>query len=248
MTRPRPSPRASPANQALGLPARIAVFLGTVLAIIALAVLPLLTPLFIHFALDTAGAAERLGVSAAQAHALSDRSVEELVLGPGTFDITGPDGEPLYDEFERSHLADARTLLGIVLLAGAVGIVVIGALLARSRSRRPAVWRTLAHAGVTPAIVVIILGVVSVVAFDQLFTLFHQVFFPGGNWSFDPGSQRLVQLYPFGFWQLAAAALGVAVLLLALGAWLLGRWGERSSQPDATLGASAGSTHPAMED
>jgi len=247
MTRPRPSPRASPANPALGLPARIAVFLGTILAIIALAVLPLLTPWFIHLALDAAGAAERLGVSVAEAHAFSDRSVEELVLGPGTFDIAGPDGEPLYDALERSHLADARTLLGIVLLAGGISIVVIGALLARSRSR-PVVWRTIAHAGLITAVVVVVLGVVSVVAFDQLFTLFHRVFFPGGNWSFDPSSQRLVQLYPFGFWQIAAAALGVVVLLLALGAWFLGRWGERRSERDAALGSSAGSTHPAMED
>jgi hypothetical protein len=232
----------------LRLPVRIGVFAGTVLAIIALAVLPLLTPWFIHAALDAAGSAERLGVTAAQAHALSDRSVEELVLGPGTFAIAAPDGTPLYDASERSHLADARTLLGIFLIAGGLGIVFIGATLARGAARRPAVWRTVAAAGLATASVVLVLGAVSVVAFDPLFTLFHQVFFPGGNWSFDPGSQRLVQLYPFAFWQIAAAALGVTVLLLALGTWLLGRWAERRPTRRTNATGSLGSTQSTMED
>ena len=72
-------------------------------------------------------------------------------------------------------------------------------------------------------IVVVVLGIISVVAFDTLFTLFHQVFFPGGNFAFDPDTQRLVQLYPFRFWQIAAAALGVLVFAIAALAWLLGR-------------------------
>ncbi len=198
------------------------------MAIIALAVLPLLTPWFTHPALDAAGSAERLAMTTAQAHTFSDRSIDELVLGPGAFDFTAPDGRTFYDVDERGHLSDARTLLGIFLIAGGLGIIAI-ATLARVRARRGEVWRTVARAGVVTAIGVVILGSISLVAFDSLFTLFHQVFFPGGNWSFDPSSQRLVQLYPFGFWQIAAGALGVLVFLLGLGAWLLGRWAARRS-------------------
>ncbi len=205
------------------------MFAGTVLAIIALAVLPLLTPWFIHAALDAAGSAERLGISASETYALSDRSVAELVVGPGTFLLEGPDGQPFYDAAERGHLSDARTLLGIFLLAGGLGILLVGVVMVRAPAGRPQVWRTIARAGLVTAVAVVVLGLVSLVAFDSLFTLFHQVFFPGGNWSFDPGTQRLVQLYPFGFWQIAAAALGLLVFLLGIGAWLLGRWaGTRS--------------------
>jgi integral membrane protein (TIGR01906 family) len=217
-----------------------------------LAVVPLLSSWFIHPALDAAGSAERLGVSAAQAHALSDRSVEELLLGPGSFDISGPDGQPFYDAAERSHLADARTLLIIVILAGSLGILLIAALLLRGPAPRAAIWRTVARAGRATAAAVVILGVVSLVAFDVLFRLFHRIFFPGGNWSFDPDSQRLVQLYPFAFWQIAAGALAVMVLLLAIGAWWLGGWAERRSMSgpslDTSLDSIAGTTHPAAED
>jgi integral membrane protein (TIGR01906 family) len=223
----------------LSLPLRAAVFASTVLAIIALAVLPLLTPWFIHPALDAAGSAERLGWSPAEVHALSDRSVEELVLGPGSFDIAGPDGAPFYDPDERGHLADARVLLGLFLLAGGIGIVVIGAVLGRRRPRA-ATWRVVSRAGLTAAIVVAIIGLISLVAFDSLFTLFHQLFFPGGNWAFDPSTQRLVQLYPFRFWQIASAALGTLVFLLGIGAWLLGRRAAGRQHPGSAPNAPGG--------
>lgn len=207
----------------MGLPARIGLFIATVLTIIALAVLPLLTPWFIHRALDAAGSAELLGVTAAQAHELSDRSVEQLIAG-GDFDFEGPDGEPFYDADERGHLGDARILLSVFLIAGGVSLIALAAALTRWQDRRVAIWTVIRRAGLTTSLVVLVLGAISLVAFDSLFTLFHQIFFPGGNWSFDPSTQRLVQLYPFRFWQIAAAALGILVFLIGLATWLVGRW------------------------
>jgi uncharacterized membrane protein len=72
-------------------------------------------------------------------------------------------------------------------------------------------------------VTVVIAAIVGVVAFDPLFELFHRVFFPQGDWAFDPGSQRLVQLYPFRFWQVMAAALGVLSVLLGVARWAVGR-------------------------
>ncbi len=208
---------------ALGTGWRIATFVGTVLVIIALAVLPLLTPWFIHAALDASDASARLGLDAATTHALSDRSVEALVL-TGAFDFVGPSGEVFYDADEQGHLVDARRLLWLFLGAGAVSLALIGLRFARvGPAGRVVIGRTIARAGLTTGIVVAVLGLASLVAFGTLFTLFHQVFFPAGNWAFDPTTQRLVQLYPFGFWQIAAGALGALVFVLAIGAWLLGR-------------------------
>jgi hypothetical protein len=222
---PRPGPGPDRA-------ARAALFVGTILAIIAVAVLPLLTPVFIHPALDAAGSAEWLGVTAGEAHRMSDLSVMELLAGPGTFAFNGP-GESgrgaFYDLSERGHLADARLLLWLCLVAGMVSLAGLGILLARATGEgRRAAWRTISRAGATASLAVVALALVSLVAFEPLFTLFHQVFFPGGNWAFDPATQRLVQLYPFAFWQIAAAALGVLVLALGLVTWWLGR---RLSRP-----------------
>lgn len=181
-----------------------------------------------HAALDAADSAERLGLSSAETRALSDRSLEELVLGPGTFELRGTDGWPFYDADERAHLRDARLLLGLCLAAGGLSMLGLAVVLSRS-DRRAAVWRAISRAGLITVLAVVGIGLVSLVAFDTLFRLFHEVFFPGGNWSFDPETQRLVQLYPFGFWQVAAAAYGLLLVLLGLGAWLSGRWAAARS-------------------
>ena len=54
-------------------------------------------------------------------------------------------------------------------------------------------------------------GIVSFVAFDALFEIFHQIFFAGGSYTFDPATERLVQLFPFQFWQETAIVVGAVV-------------------------------------
>jgi integral membrane protein (TIGR01906 family) len=202
----------------------VVVFVATILVILALAVLPLLSAPFVHAALDAAGSARLLGLETAVTHALSDRSVAELVGGPGTFAFVGPDGMPFYDEAERRHLGDARALLWLLLAAGAIAAGLIAILLAAARrSVRASLWRAVSRAGATTALIVVVVAVVGLVAFEPLFTIFHEVFFPAGGWSFDPSTQRLVQLYPFLFWQIASAGLGLLVLILGVAAWALGR-------------------------
>ena len=41
-----------------------------------------------------------------------------------------------------------------------------------------------------------------------LFELFHRIFFAGGSYTFDPATDRLVQLFPFRFWQETAIVVG----------------------------------------
>jgi uncharacterized membrane protein len=108
--------------------------------------------------------------------------------------------------------------------AAAVGFV-IGR---RSGDRRRASWRAVSRGGAAAAIGAIVVGVVGTIAFGSLFTLFHEIAFPGGNWAFDPTTQRLVQLYPLAFWQIAAAAFGLLVVVLGSLAWWLGRRASRA--------------------
>jgi hypothetical protein len=225
MTAAESAPTTHPTDTVLpGRVARALVTLGTVLVIIPVAVLPLLTPLFIHPALDVADAATLLGMETAQAHLMSDRSVEELVIGPGTFEFAGPNGASFYDIGERGHLRDARLLLWLFLITGAVSAGAIGVGLARAAPwARASLWRAVSLGGAASAVGVIVLGLISVVAFSTLFTLFHQIFFPAGNFTFDPATQRLVQLYPFRFWQIAAGGLGVGVAIVGSATWLIAR-------------------------
>ena len=51
--------------------------------------------------------------------------------------------------------------------------------------------------------------------FDAAFLAFHLIFFPQGNFAFDPRTQRLVQLFPERFWSDTALVLGAVLIVFA---------------------------------
>jgi integral membrane protein (TIGR01906 family) len=76
----------------------------------------------------------------------------------------------------------------------------------------------------------VVVGVVGLVAFDQLFETFHEVFFPAGSFLFDPATDKLVQLFPFEFWDETALVVGVVIIAAALAvAWAAARRARRST-------------------
>lgn len=207
---------------------RVLVAGATAITILGGALVVLLTPMYTHWALDAAGSARFLGVDPATARAISDRTIGELVFGPGTFGVdpgcapgaaSAARYECFYGAAEASHLRDARTVLyafGALAAVSAIGLVVASV----RRHDRAALWRSIAAGARVLVVVFVVVGAFFLVAFDAAFTLFHQLFFPGGNWAFDPSTQRLVQLYPIPFWQMTSGALGV----LAIGAGALVWW------------------------
>jgi len=196
---------------------------GTIVAILAISLLPLLTPLVMHPVLDAAQSAAWLGSDPETTHALSDRTVGELLFGPGTFAFQLPAGVPFYDPAEIDHLRDARTLLWLLFGAGTLAVLGMGVALVRS-DRADRIVRAISLGGAVTVIGVVVIGVVGFVAFEPMFELFHRIFFPGGNWAFDPRTERLVQLYPYAFWQLIAAGLGIVAGVLGCITWLAARW------------------------
>ncbi len=57
-----------------------------------------------------------------------------------------------------------------------------------------------------------IVGALAALAFDQAFLLFHEVFFPQGNFLFDPAPSNLVRLYPVWYWQAVTFRVGVSFI------------------------------------
>jgi len=205
----------------LGGPLAVLVALATMVVLIAGAVLLLTLPLYLHGALDRADSAGYLGATVAEVHALSDATVGELVLGPGTFDVPFR-GQSLYDAAEASHLRDARAVLGGLLALAGASLIVLGLALARSR-RVARTWRAIAAGAAALVVTFFVVGLAFALAFDVAFTLFHEIFFPAGNWAFDPATQRLVQLYPIPFWQEVTLVLGGLILVAGTVVWWLAR-------------------------
>ncbi|MDQ3870716.1 MAG: DUF1461 domain-containing protein [Chloroflexota bacterium] len=203
------------------------VALASALAVLAGALILLLQPFYVHPALDASGSARLLGVTREEAHRLSDQTVRELLVGPGTFALRLPDDASLYGPSEAAHLRDVRGVLLAFLALGALSLAGLLAAFARE-GHRPWPWRAASLGGGALAATLAAVGVVALVSFDAGFELFHRVFFPGGNWAFDPTSQRLVQLYPLAFWQLTSGALSVAAMTGgAIVWWVAGRRARR---------------------
>ena len=134
----------------------------------------------------------------------------DLVFGPADFDVQ-VGGQPVLDERERGHMRDVRTVFSGLWLFAAVALVIL--LGVSRRADRRATWGAVRRGAVGLGLGVVGLAVVAFVAFDALFEAFHQVLFPAGSYDFDPATERLVQLFPFDFWQETAIVVGAVILV-----------------------------------
>jgi len=126
----------------------------------------------------------------------------------------GPGG-PLFTPDEYAHMADVRAVFRGAELAALLALFVGGYRIARARRHGDALRLVRAGALVAAGIVAVI-GLAAAVAFEPLFLLFHDVFFPQGNFLFDPATSNLLRLYPEWYWQGITAGVGVSFIVVAL--------------------------------
>lgn len=187
---------------------------SAVIAILGVAVALFFNPLWIGFEQERAGVPAITGYTPNQVRAVTGSILADLFVGPPEFAVA-VDGQPVLDAAERSHMVDVRNvLLPVTILFGAA-IAVLAVLLATSR-RRAWFWRAIAWGSSALALAGIVVGIALVFFFDAAFLLFHRVFFPQGNFSFDPRTQRLTQLLPDQFWTETSTAMAIVGLTIAI--------------------------------
>jgi integral membrane protein (TIGR01906 family) len=193
--------------------ASIVVAVATAIVILALAILPFLNPLWVSLEQGRSEAAERTGFSPADLRTATHAILADLILGPADFDVA-IGGQPVLSAEERGHMRDVR---GVFVGFGALALVSVVVLVAAHRLARggAAFWRAVRSGAIGIAGAVVVLGLVGLFAFDAAFEVFHRLFFAGGNYTFDPATDRLVQLFPYPFWVETSFAVGAVVLVLA---------------------------------
>lgn len=202
------------------LPTRIAGLvtgIATAIVITAVAIIPFLTPAWVSFEQGRAGAAAWTGFGPADLRAATDAILSDLVIGPPAFDVE-VGGEAVLNERERAHMRDVRSVFGLFGLAAVASavVVVVGISGARRLGHPERAWRAVRNGARGLIVGVVIAGILAAVAFDALFEVFHQLFFAGGSYTFDPASERLVQLFPFSFWSETTIAVGAVIVVLAV--------------------------------
>src|SRR2546430_14703599 len=111
-------------------------------------------------------------------------------------------------------MADVRAVCRCAEVAAVLALFVVAYRISRAR-RRGSALRLVRAGSLVAAGIVAVIGVAAALAFDPLFLLFHDVFFPQGNFLFDPATSNLLRLYPEWYWQGITAGVGVSVLALA---------------------------------
>jgi integral membrane protein (TIGR01906 family) len=195
------------------------------ITIVALAILVFLNPLWVGFEQDRTGAAALTGFDPATVHTVTNSILHDLAFGPPTFAVA-VNGQEVLGLRERAHMADVRNVFfgfGAVVILAILVLVNIGIF-----SRGRAWFRRAVRAGaILLAVLIVILGAIAAVAFDTVFQVFHELFFPPGSFDFD-ASSKLIQLFPDQFWFETSLLLGGVILVLCgvVGFVARGRAGE----------------------
>ena len=131
-------------------------------------------------------------------------------------------GQPLFNQREIDHMRDVQALMQRVFAAWLISIAAIllstVALLAPNPSPGArSLARATAIGGVSAAVLVGMVAAGASLDFSQLFLQFHFLSFSNDLWLLDPRRDRLIQLFPEGFFFDAALRIGVQTVLFGLG-------------------------------
>jgi integral membrane protein (TIGR01906 family) len=224
------------------LPERLAAAatgLAAAIVVIAISILPFLTPAWVSFEQGRAQAELWTGFDRTELSTATNAILHDLVVGPPSFDVT-VGGAPVLEERERAHMRDVRGVFAgfyAVAAAAALGLIVL-VVGARRAGHPERAWRAIGTGMRLLAVGVVVAGVIATFFFDAAFEVFHRVFFASGSYTFDPRTDRLVQLFPFDFWSETTIVLGIAILVLAALVWLVTR--QLAARPN--VGAVRGAT------
>jgi integral membrane protein (TIGR01906 family) len=194
--------------------AAVIAAITTPCVIVGAAVLLFLNPIWVGFEQDRSDVVRITGYTPAQVHDVTGSILSDLVFGPPDFDAT-VNGAAVLEPREQSHMVDVRTVLLSLGLVALAATVLLAGLMVASRGRRW-FWRAVGTGASVLVGGVIVVGVGFALFFDQAFGIFHEIFFPPGTYTFDPRTDRLVQLFPDQFWSETSVAIALVVLLLAI--------------------------------
>ncbi|WP_115788469.1 TIGR01906 family membrane protein [Arthrobacter silvisoli] len=131
-------------------------------------------------------------------------------------DLVREDGTKLFKDSEVVHMADVKLVMlsafGAAALMVLIGIIAM--LYLRKRSTG-GIRRGLFAGSIATLVVILALGTLGVLGWQQFFTEFHRIFFANGTWTFAL-EDTLIRLFPGQFWMDAGIAIAGLVFLAAL--------------------------------
>lgn len=131
-------------------------------------------------------------------------------------DLVHRGGDKLFKDGEVSHMADVKLVILSTFGAGVLLLLLglIAVLYLRKRSTG-GVRRGLFAGSIVTLVLILGLGTLAFLGWQQFFTEFHRIFFADGTWTFSM-DDTLIRLFPGQFWIDAGMVIAALVFLTAL--------------------------------
>ena len=131
-------------------------------------------------------------------------------------ELVNRSGDKLFGDGEVSHMADVKLVILSAFGAGALLILLSLIAVIYLRRRSPGgVRRGLFAGSIVTLVIIISLGVLAVLGWEQFFAQFHSVFFASGTWTFSL-QDTLIRLFPGQFWVDGGIVVAGLVLIASL--------------------------------
>jgi len=116
-------------------------------------------------------------------------------------------------EFEVSHMEDVKNVFVVSMGVLFFSIFLITFLVFKIKNKH--VWQAFKKSSILAILIIVLLLILSLFNFENLFIYFHEIFFPQGNWMF-PFDSLMVQVFPEELFENLAISSLVISFILAL--------------------------------
>jgi integral membrane protein (TIGR01906 family) len=131
-------------------------------------------------------------------------------------DLVHRGGEKLFKDGEVSHMADVKTVILSTFGAGALLLLLaLIAILYLRRRSTGGIRRGLFAGSIITLALILGLGTLAALGWQQFFTEFHRIFFADGYWTFSL-DDTLIRLFPSQFWIDAGIVIAGLVLVASV--------------------------------
>ncbi|MBP1234716.1 integral membrane protein (TIGR01906 family) [Arthrobacter sp. PvP102] len=131
-------------------------------------------------------------------------------------ELVNRSGDALFQDGEVSHMADVKLVILSAFAGGALLILLsIVAIVYLRRRSTGGVRRGLFAGSIVTLVVILGLGTLAALGWQQFFTEFHRIFFANGTWTFAL-EDTLIRLFPGQFWVDAGIVIGALVLIASV--------------------------------
>jgi integral membrane protein (TIGR01906 family) len=137
-----------------------------------------------------------------------------------------------FTETEKSHMTDVKNLIRLMQFiyysAAVLSIILFFYCYKKFKDDKymfiKILAKSLLYSSIVAGAFLILMFLMSIFSFDFLFTTFHVIFFPQGNWMFDPSS-LLITMFPQTFFfdislRIFIYAMFQALIFFGIGYWM----------------------------